>query len=356
MAWPKNNQIRTILRDGGIMFRSFSLLAVLCFFCTTRLVYADEQRFAFTQPCMGTIFQIMLYASDEAVAKKAADAAFARIEQINQTASDYLPESELSRCNRAPFNTPIPISVDLFQLISDAQKVSHITSGAFDITATYAIQQWRRAKRKQRLPSAEETARAIAMTDWKAIVLDAKAQTLIKARDGLLLDLGGIGKGYAADAALSVIKERGIKRALVAGSGDLAIGDAPPGRTGWDVALRTFEKTEESDRLVHVNLSNCGCSTSGDLHQYLELEGKRYSHIINPKTGLGVTHRIACTVIANDATTSDAMATALCVLGSENGLKKAEEMKFLKARFTSFESDTPVIKSSSAFPAIQECE
>lgn len=339
---------------GGVMLRHFSLLAVLCFFCITCFAHADEQRFTFTQPSMGTVFQIMLYAPDEAVAQKVADAAFHRIEQINQLASDYLPESELSRCNRAPFNTPIPLSIDLFQLISDAQEVSRITSGAFDITATYAIQQWRRSKRKQRLPSAEETARAIAMTDWKALVLDAKARTLIKTKDGLLLDLGGIGKGYAADAALSVIKEHGIKRALVAGSGDLAIGDAPPGRAGWDIALRTFEKTEESDRLVHVSLNNCGCSTSGDLHQYLELEKKRFSHIINPKTGLGLTNRIACTVIANDATTSDAMATALCVLGIENGLKKAEEMKTLKARFTLLENDVPVIKSSSAFPAIQE--
>lgn len=354
MAWPKNNQALTALRNDEVIPRLFSLLAVLFFFCINRYTHADEQRFTFTQPSMGAVFQIMLYAPDEAVAQKAADAAFRRIEQINQLASDYLPESELSHCNRAPFNTPIPISVDLFQLISDAQKVSRITSGAFDITATYAIQQWRRSKRKQRLPSAEETAKAIAMTDWKAIVLDATAQTLIKTKDGLLLDLGGIGKGYAADAALRVIKEHGIKRALIAGSGDLAIGDAPPGRAGWDVALRTFEKTEGGGRLLHVSLSNCGCSTSGDLHQYLELAGKRYSHIVNPKTGLGLTNRIACTVIANDATTSDAMATALCVLGGENGLKKVEEMKSLKARFTLFDNNLPVIKSSSTFPAIQE--
>ncbi len=316
------------------------------------MAYTEEQRFTFSRPCMGTVFQIMLYASDEAVATKCADAAFKRIEQINQVASDYLPESELSRCNRAPYNTPVSLSDDLFELISHSKKVSYLTDGAFDITATYAIQQWRRAKRKQRLPSAEETSKAISMTNWKAMVLDEKAHTITKAMDGLLLDLGGIGKGYAADAALLVIKEHGISRALVAGSGDLAIGDAPPNKTGWDVALRTFEKSEEHDKLVHITLSNCGCSTSGDSHQYLELGGGRYSHIVDPKTGLGLTQRIACTVIANDATTSDAMATALCVLGVESGLKKAMEMNSIQIRFTTMKNDRIETQSSAAFPSV----
>lgn len=336
------------------MLHPFSLWAALCFFGSPGAAPAEDQRFTFTHPSMGTVFQIILYAGDETRAQKAAAAAFHRIDQINQLASDYLPESELSRCNRASAHQPIALSEDLFALMAHSLEAARLSDGAFDITATSAIQQWRRARRKQRLPSAEETAKAIALTDWRALVLDDKTRTLTKTKEGLLLDLGGIGKGYAADAALRVIREQGIARALVAGSGDLAIGEAPPGKSGWDVALRTFEKEEDNDRLLQVSLKNCGCSTSGDLHQFLELEGKRYSHIVDPKTGLGLTSRLACTVIGPDATTSDAMATAMCVLGMENGLKKAESIKSLQVRFTRLAKEGPEVKTSAGFPELQE--
>ncbi|MEZ0385605.1 MAG: FAD:protein FMN transferase [Verrucomicrobium sp.] len=273
---------------------------------------------------MGSVFYITVYAADAAQAEKAALDAFRRVDEINAIASDYLPESELSRFNRAAANEPVKISSDLFQLFEESIRAARLTDGAFDITATYAIQQWRRAKRKQKLPTPEETQKAVAMTDWRQLSLDDSKHTAVKRKEGVLLDLGGIGKGYAADAALRVLNDHGITRAVVAASGDLAIGDSPPGKEGWDVALRTFEKPEESDRLTHVILNNCGCSTSGDLHQFLELEGKRYSHIVNPRTGLGLTERIGCTLIAPTATTADSLATAFCVMGVERTVRLVE--------------------------------
>jgi thiamine biosynthesis lipoprotein len=305
---------------------------------------------AFTQPVMGTVFRIELYAEDKDAAERAVAAAFKRIDDINAIASDYLPESELSRLNREPADKAVPVSADLFALISRSVDTAKQTDGAFDITATYAVQQWRRAKRQKQLPTAEQTAKAIAMTDWKALRLDEKKLTVTKLKEGLLLDLGGIGKGYAADAALAVLKSRGFTQALVAGSGDLAIGDAPPGQPGWKVALRTFENPEENDRLIHVTLSRCGCSTSGDLHQFLELDGKRYSHIVNPRTGLGLTDRIACTVIAPDATTSDALATGMCVLGVEKGLRMAANVRGVVVRFTRPQGEALEAVASKGFP------
>ena len=295
---------------------------------------AEPQRLAYTQPAMGSMFRIELYTEDKEAAERVAAAAFKRVDDINAIASDYLPESELSRLNREPANKPVPVSEDLFALLSKSIEFSKQTDSAFDITATHAVQQWRRAKRQKQLPTAEQTQKAIAMTDWRAIKLDAKTRTVSKLKDGLLFDLGGIGKGYAADAALVVLKQHGITRALVAASGDLAIGDAPPGKQGWNVALRTFERAEENDTLIHITLANCGCSTSGDLHQFLELDGKRYSHIIDPHTGLGLTDRIACTVIAPDATTTDALATAMCVLGVDKGLASVASSPNIKSRFT----------------------
>lgn len=294
----------------------------------------EMTHFAYTQPAMGSVFRIELYAGNKEAAERAVAAAFQRIEDINAIASDYLPESELSRLNREPAHKAVPASGDLFALIARSVELARLTDGTFDITAAYAVQHWRRARRQKQLPTAEQTQKAITMTDWRALQLDAQARTVMKLKEGLLLDLGGIGKGYAADAALAVLKNHGITQALVAGSGDLAIGDPPPGKKGWSIALRTFEKPEDRDTLLHITLKNCGCSTSGDLHQFLELDGKRYSHIVDPKTGLGLTDRIGCSAISADATTSDALATAFCVMGVEKGMVWVEKLAGMAARFT----------------------
>lgn len=286
---------------------------------------AALKRYHYSRPQMGSVFYITLYAGDAAKAEVAVEAAFKRVEAINVAASDYLPESELSQLNRAPAGQSVKVSDDLLTLLARSAETSRLTEGAFDVTAAYAVQQWRRAKRRKQLPDAAETQMAVAMTDWRKVRLDEEQRTVTKLAGKVLIDLGGIGKGYAADAALKVLREHGITRAAVAASGDLAFGDPPPGKPGWDVALRTFESAEDADRFEHVTLSNCGCSTSGDLHQFLELGGRRYSHIINSKTGLGLTDRIACSVVAPDATTADAYATAFCVMG----VKKTEA--FLKS-------------------------
>jgi thiamine biosynthesis lipoprotein len=330
------------------------LIVLMCLVACVSLAAEAPPHLAYTQPTMGTLFRIELYAEnndkDKATIERAVAAAFKRIDDLNAIASDYLPESELSRLNREPANKPIKVSADLYTLLAKSLETARLTDGAFDVTATYAIQQWRRAKRQKQLPTPEQTQKAIAMTDWRALQLNEAARTVTKLKDGLLIDLGGIGKGYAADAALTVLKSHGITRALVAGSGDLAIGDAPPGQVGWDIALRTFERPEDKDTLIHVTLANCGCSTSGDLHQFLELDGKRYSHIVNPRTGLGLTERIACSVIAPDATTADALATALCVLGPEKGLALSKKTPNLHLRFTTF-LNTIQATASPNFPA-----
>jgi len=327
-------------------------LDLWCLLTTMGSAAAAETRlFQFSEPHMGTLCVIRLYADDETRANEAAKAAFARIEQINQCASDYLPESELSRFNLAPAHEAIPVSVDLFALLSSSTETARVTHGAFDITCAYAVQNWRRAKRQHKLPTPESTAHAVAMTHWDALKLDAEKQTAMKTLPGLICDLGGIGKGYAANQALKVLRVKGITRAVVAASGDLAIGEAPPGKEGWDVELRTFEKPEEADRLIHVTLKNAGCSTSGDLHQFMEIGGVRYSHIIDPKTGLGMTQRRACTVIAPDAAVSDAFDTPLCILGPEEGERVAKRLKRVAARWVTLDAEGGMhVHESAGFP------
>jgi thiamine biosynthesis lipoprotein len=148
-------------------------------------------------------------------------------------------------------------------------------------------------------------------------------------KPGMLLDLGGIAKGYAADSVLKRLRERHhITRALVIAGGDIAIGDPPPGKEGWEIKLRTYIEPIGGGvaKLDTVLLKNTAVSTSGDLYQSITIEGKRYAHIISPKSGLGVTETVSCSVIARDGTTSDALATAMVVLGKEKGSEIAKRI------------------------------
>ena len=257
-----------------------SLVILMCFLAG--LSGAAPVHLAFTQPVMGSVFRIELYAEDKEAAERAVAAAFKRVDDINAIASDYLPESELSRLNREPADKAVPVSADLFALISKSLDAAKQTDGAFDLTAAYAVQQWRRAKRQKQLPTAEQTAKAVAMTDWKALRLGREGTHRHQAQGGPPARPWRHRQRVCRRCGARRPEIARLPQALVAGSGDLAIGDAPPGKPGWSVALRTFESPEESDRLIHVALSRCGCSTSGDLHQFLELDGKRFSHIVNP--------------------------------------------------------------------------
>ncbi|MBI3880710.1 MAG: FAD:protein FMN transferase, partial [Verrucomicrobia bacterium] len=153
---------------------------------------------------------------------------------------------------------------------------------------------------------------------WQKVKLDAHAQTVTLAAPNMKLDLGGIAKGYGADAALTVLKQRGLPRALVAASGDLAVGDPPPGKPGWIIGIAALDEGDGALTKL-LSLRNCGVSTSGDTEQFVIIGGVRYSHIVDPRTGIGLTNRIQATVIARDATTSDAMAKGVCVFGPERG-------------------------------------
>jgi thiamine biosynthesis lipoprotein len=160
---------------------------------------------------------------------------------------------------------------------------------------------------------------------WQQLRLDPRSRAVTLLAPNMRLDLGGIAKGYAADQALQVLKGRGLDRALVAASGDIAVGNAPPGQRGWEIAIAAMDSTtNESARTLL--LRNAGISTSGDTEQFIEINGVRYSHIVNPATGLGLTNRIQVTVIAPDATITDGLATAVSVLGVQRGLAVVDSL------------------------------
>jgi thiamine biosynthesis lipoprotein len=280
---------------------------------------ARLERFEYAQISMGVLARVELYAPDERSAIAAARAAFARIDALDRTLSDYMPESELSRLSARPFGAPVAVSDDLFRVLERSVEVSEASGGAFDATVGPLVRLWRAARASGELPSTSDVDEARARVDWRAIELDRAHHTVRLAKPGMQLDVGAIGKGYAADAAVETLREHGVTRCLVALAGDIRIGDGPPEANGWRIDASATNDVVPRD-VDRMQLANCGVSTSGDTEQFVEIGGKRYSHIVDPHTGVGLTSRTRVTVIARDATTADALATAASVLGPERGL------------------------------------
>jgi len=294
---------------------------------------------------MGTLFTITLYATNKTSAEASAEAAFHRVAALDETMSDYRADSELMRLCDQPFGTPVPISKDLLDVFTRSQEISKLTDGAFDVTIGPCVRLWRFSRKRKTLPQPQELAAARAAVDWRNLRLDSRARTATLLLPNMRLDLGGIGKGYAADEALKILNGRGINRALVAASGDIAIGDPPPGEPGWKIGMTAID-IRTNDSAGTLLLHNCGVSTSGDTEQFVEIDGIRYSHIVDPVTCLGRTNRIQDTVIAPNATTTDGLDTALNVMGVDRGLRLIDSLAYSAAYFLTKENG-----ETKAFPS-----
>ena len=266
----------------------------------------------FTQVHLGLPVRIALYDGDNARARDAAQRAFERIAALDRMMSDYRPDSELRQLE-ARAGKPVVVSRELFAVIQRAVEVSRATAGAFDPTIAPLVALWRDARRNGRLPAQNDLERARALVGWNRLALDARRSSVHLQR-GTRLDLGGIAKGYILQEALATLKRAGVTRALVESGGDIVVGDAPPGRDGWTIAVPA---ADPGFRQAASRLTNSALSTSGATMQFVEIAGVRYSHVIDPRTGLGVTNGVTAHVIARDAATADALATALTVVGHQ---------------------------------------
>ncbi len=286
---------------------------------------AASLRFEFSLPRMGTLARIELYAADKARATSAATAAFERLEELEQILSDYRQDSELSTLSRDGASAPRAVSPELFFILDRSLYFSRLSDGAFDVTIGPVVQLWREARRRGKPPDPAALARAKALVGYQNVVLDPTDRTVFLKRAGMKLDLGAIGKGYAADQALELLRSRGISSALVALGGELAVGAPPPGKVGWRASLHTADASSRGAPCTLV-LHNAALSTSGDSEQYLEVNGKRYSHVLNPTSGFALQGRASTTVLAPDGTTADALATAISILPVPVGIRLAESL------------------------------
>ena len=292
--------------------------------CTTRPA-AALKRFEFSEPQMGAPFRIVLYAPEAAKAQAAARAAFQRISQLNDIMSDYDTDSELSRLSRtAGSRRAVPLSPDLWTVLAKAQEISARSEGSFDVTVGPYVSLWRKARREKQLPRADLLAAARKAVGWQKLRLDPTTRSATLLAADMRLDLGGIAKGYALDEALRTLRKEGIHRALVTGGGDMSAGDPPPGKRGWRIEVAPLDVTNAPPARF-VSLARCGLATSGDLFQRLEIDGRRYSHVVDPRTGVGLTDHSQVTVIARDAMTADGLSKVVSVLGPKKGFTRIEE-------------------------------
>ena len=325
-------------------------------------------RQTFERHLLGTRVEITVYAEEADAAEASADAAFDEIQRLESIMSDYpqsYPDSELLLLARAAHDQPgqpIAVSDDLWPVLMRAKQVHAATDGAFDITARPLTGLWRLSQHRRELPPDEVIQQHMQLVGISHLHLDEQAQTAYLDTPGCWLDLGGLAKGYIADRALDILQAQGLPIAQVRAGGDMAFGDAPPGLQGWPVHVPDFppgsnnreskpdaerseapdleapdsstQTTETTRDPLNQGLSfwiaNGGASVSGDAFRFVEIEGVRYSHVIDPRTGLGVTGSRYCCVRGPSAFATDAAATAGCILNEDafnESLEKLSEIE-----------------------------
>ncbi|GEO10255.1 hypothetical protein SAE01_27510 [Segetibacter aerophilus] len=292
---------------------------------------------------MASPFTIIFYTNDSTHANLVANECFNLADSFINIFSDYIEKSELNQLSASGgLGKSIPVSPALYDIMLESEKAYILTRGSFDITLGPVIRLWRKARKEKQFPEASAIAAKMKSVGFDKVKIDARTGSIKLTSTNMQLDLGGIAQGYIAQKVLERLFSRNIRKALINVSGDIAIGDAPPAKKGWTIGVNLPESEQlQENKLV---LSNRAVSTSGDMYQFIEHEGKKFSHIVDPRTGYGITSQKNVTVIAKDATTADWLATACSIMP----LKKAKRLaKKLQAEVLIAELKNGTIVQSS---------
>ncbi|GJQ23241.1 hypothetical protein BIY37_10775 [Candidatus Brocadia sapporoensis] len=276
-----------------------------------------------TRMIMGTFAEVSVYSKDEKTAGQGVEGALNEMERMDRIMSNYKKDSELSQLNKNAAKAPVTCRGELLDVIERSQYYSGLSGGAFDITVSPVVALWGFFREKGRVPSDKEIERVLPAVSYKNIVIQKSADpkkpdTVFFKNTQTQIDLGAIGKGYAVDKALEIIKKYGINNACINLGGNIYVLGTSPGKTAWKIGVQHPRNKEEI--LGYLELKDEATATSGDYERFFEMNGKRYSHIINPLTGRPVTGTIATTIVAPTGTEVDALSTSLFVLGFEKGL------------------------------------
>lgn len=297
---------------------------------------------------MGTFARLTAIAADEPTARAAVQAGYARLEDVNRLMSDYRPDSEIGRLNDLPTGEGLHVSSETSHCLEQAVEVSQASGGAFDVTCRPLVTLWRQAAQQNQLPSEQTVAETLQVVGAERIELDAEKRVVSRPLDGLQVDLGGIAKGYALDLAAEAMLKAGATGMLVEVGGDVvAIGTNRRGQP-WRIGVK---HPFRQGLIAVLTLSDRAVATSGVQQRFYEIDGKRYSHIIDPRTGWPAEQVPSVTVIAADGLRADAWATAFSVLGVAEGRELLEtgQTPELEVMWITGSGDQPVIEKTKGF-------
>src|SRR6187401_2642402 len=287
-------------------------------------VSAQLKRFEFPGNKMGSSFNIIFYHTDSAEAVILAKECFLIVDSLNNIFSDYSSESEIGKPALQKNLTDIKVSDELFAMIVRSKDAWERSGKMFDITIGALTQLWRKAKKENSFPSEGEIKAAKDLTGFKNLIINERSKTIAFKKQCIRLDFGGIVPGYVAQRVIDFLKTKNINIALVDASGHIVMGDAPPGKDGWTIGINLPENQNEVwDK--KLELKNFAVSTSGDVYRYTIHNGRKYSHIIDPRTGYGVTSQRNVTVITKYGADADWLATACSVLPIKKALALAKK-------------------------------
>jgi len=295
-----------------------------------------------TRMMMGTFAEVSIYSSDEKTAGRAIEGALDEMERMDRIMSNYKNDSELSKVNKKAAKSPVPCNTELLDVIEQSQYYSELSGGAFDITVSPIVALWGFFREKGHVPPDKEIEKLLPAVSYKNIVVKKNAETK---KSGTVffkdiktqIDLGAIGKGYAVDKALEIIKKCGIDNGCINLGGNIYVLGTPPGKNAWKIGVQHPRNSGEI--LGYLELKNEATATSGDYERFFEFNGKRYSHIINPQTGRPVSGTLATTIVAPTGTEVDALSTIVFVLGREKGLELIKKIPNADAMIAYEEKD-----------------
>jgi thiamine biosynthesis lipoprotein len=265
---------------------------------------------------MGCLYTIVAYGHDLAPLRQAVSAALDEVDRIDRLMSHYKKDSELSRVNREAAKSPIKVAPELFDFIAECMRYSRASDGAFDITVGPLMKAWGFFRGEGRMPTEAELAEARNRIGYQNVILSQRDGTIFFDKSGVELDLGGVAKGYAVDRAVAVLKQRGVTSAMVSAGGSTiyALG-APPGKSSWEVEIQ--DPIDQRKIATTVQLKDQSLSVSGSYERFFELEGVRYSHVMDPRTGRPVQGVLSVAVITNTGLAGDALDNVFYVFGVE---------------------------------------
>jgi FAD:protein FMN transferase len=313
-----------VFRIGKYLYIGFWIL--LFQISTIQNSFSQAKRYSFSEQKMGSDFTIIFYHNDSTIATNISRNAFQIVDTLNNSFSDYRVDSEISMlAKNATNNKWIPVSTQLFDILKISKRAWQLSDGAFDVTIGQLTKLWRKSKKVKILSNKNILEKALKTKCMPFIAFNDKAKSIKLLKKGTEFDLGGIGKGYAAQKVFEYLKSENIQSALVDAAGNMAIGNSPPDKLGWKVGLQL--PNELNTVLPEMmTIENMAISTSGDVYKNIEIGNKRYSHILNPKTGLGLTNQKQVTIICKNATTADWLSTSCCILSNKKALLLAKKM------------------------------